>query len=1103
MVCRNQISLAVKLATVLLLLGGAAAAYLYARSDDFVRGRIVAAVEEMAPHWRLTLGQFRLVGSQAHLYEVTLSPAADGGPPAVVIPEVVVTLDREALTRDHAFVPEHVLIRRPAVRVVRDAAGRTNLHGLLPLPESAGFTPLCRVERASVLLEQAATGELPAQSVRLRDLDVTLRPMAMRHYAVRGEGRVEEVGDVRLSGEADLEHGRFNVAVAGRLRVDDELVQTACRCHPAVERKLAELSRPAFRVADAGGGVPVAGPPSLGLSADVDVEVRYAAKPGEEPAWSATAEILRGELDNANFRLPLRNMTGRVALTPRGVRVQNLTASNGNSGFTVDGIAGAGTVVVTPEGPSAAGTVLTITATEVALDGPLTAYLTPGLRKAHNLLRPRGLVDLKATVDTTGQDTAKVRVTELSVRDGSVFCTKLPYPVTGVAGTATQEGRDLLLDFTGRAGTRDVKVTGRVLDAGPGAGFDVTIEAEGVPIDAQLREAFNTDELRAVRAAADAMRAGGRVDGTVRVFRRPHAEPGTKPTFAVDVRVREGTVNYDGFPFPLEDVSARIRMAAEDNRFWHFTDLAGRNGPAEVRGGGTLDRRAGPAVLSLRFDADGVPIDRTLMTAATRSRPAMADVFRSLRPSGTLAVRGASVTHAKGSPPELVLPSMTLSDGQVELADFPYRWRDVAAEFAYADSRVTVGSLTARHGDTKLSVLPQTASVADGAAAEITASVVPQGDEAAWRVVMRGVRLRGVVLDNELLAALPPRASSALRPLGLRSAVDADFDLSVTSRVGRPLRLAARGDVTLPGNTLSPGLDLEGVAGTFRVASCEFEEDFALDGSLELDHVQVQDMHLTRIRGPVRVRGERVVLGSEAVLRPDRTPQVTRTADSITADFYGGRLGLDVAASPAPDGVLAYDLDCRLRGGDLNLWAADNGFAGNNLYGEVSGEVRLSGRGDDVRSIRGRDGFLRIDKARIFELPAMTQMISVLNFQPPDRSFRQAYVEFDLAEGVATCDEIVLYGPTLSFVGMGRLWYDARSFGKVDFDLFSYMPRNPTPILGQLMEAMTRNWIHVIVRGSVGYPQVIPQVGNPLFDVGRYSRLSEAARKIQQSRGGR
>ena len=1100
MVCRHSLRMAMRLVVGLLLAVGIGGGYLWLHADDLVTTRVRDELARLAPGWTIDLDGVQVRGQQAIAHGITFTPADAAGPGTspelVAIPELVVTFDRDALTDWQTVQVEHVRIIGPTLRLVRQADGTLNIAHLPPLPPATGQSPPISVERATVLLQTAGDAR---QTARVQDIDLQLTPSASQRYRIVGQARWEDFGPIAIQAAADLPRRTGVIELTGQsLQVDDSLFGTLAAWHPPVRAKLAAMMPPPRPVqvaaADATGsdgftlGEPpaAADPTAIGLTAVADVTLRASLTPDGPADWAAHLDLRRGTLRSPLFPLPLHNLTASIDSSPRGVEIGAFRAANGSAQLSVSG-------TLRPS-PSGLAQQIDITAEDLSVSGPLRAYLTPGLAKLHQMLQPTGTVAVSARLDNTGAQPALVQLKSLSVRDGTSVPTVFPYPVTDIRGeiTPAADGSGTLdVDLSGRAAGREVRCTGRVLAPGPGAGFVLTIEGADIPIDRTLREAFRTERLHAVGATIDGLNLRGRGDGQVTLSRAvatgPDRAAGLKKKVGIDVdlQIRDADVLYEKFPYPLRRVSGRVRCSAA-TPVWRFEQLQGegRTG-ARVTASGTLDRRRLPGRLAMTFDVTDAPIDSSLRHATVAAAPSLLAAWQELQPQGGVAAASQiAIGWTPGEPVAIDLPDLRVRETSVELASLPYRWSGVDIEAARRGNQVLLRRVTARHGQTELTIdgRNEAGQVQDDLAYIETVVGVDAASPGGYEVHLQNVHIRDAVADGELLRALPESLRTTLATLRPQGPVDLHYALHLAGGPGRPVRFDYAGDVLLKGNTISAGVDIENARGRIRIdqLSSDGETVRLRDGRIQLSQAEVLGFELTNLDGPISLTGNRLVVGSEpAVRQQPGQPLAVGARDRLTASFYGGTAGFDaIALLGGQQNELQYQARVTVDEARLERWAAAN-LPGERMSGEVRGEVRMYGFGDDPAKIEARDGFIQVREARLYTLPPIAKIFTTLS-QPDDTAFRYAYGGFDIQNGRLLFKRVELVGDSVMLGGDGMLSFLESENGAIGFNLYSRTP-NATPIIGKLLEMGTTGWMQVKVRGSVTNPVVTTSYGTPLF----------------------
>ena len=100
-------------------------------------------------------------------------------------------------------------------------------------------------------------------------------------------------------------------------------------------------------------------------------------------------------------------------------------------------------------------------------------------------------------------------------------------------------------------------------------------------------------------------------------------------------------------------------------------------------------------------------------------------------------------------------------------------------------------------------------------------------------------------------------------------------------------------------------------------------------------------------------------------------------------------------------------------------------FDYDDSKGELSGEYRWTGRGDDSRTLRGA-GSLQVDRGNVFAIPFMGPLSGVLSNVIPGLGFDKAHratASFQTADGRISTGNLDVHGLGFSLIGGGWLGY--------------------------------------------------------------------------------
>ena len=757
---------------------------------------------------------------------------------------------------------------------------------------------------------------------------------------------------------------------------------------------------------------------SAGFRVEVALSDGAVALPPETWLGAAEVEALRA----AGKLVPVRltGVSGRATFTEKDAEVTDLVGG-------VDGVRLA--VDARADGYSLdAPAVLTVRSVDggalVLPKNPPWVDVLPGpVREVYDRFSPTGRARVSITVakPAPGPDGVAPRPTvrgRVDILDGSFAFDQVPYPVRRATGSLVfgpdpgGAGDELLIrDLRGRGlaggpnADATVGVEGRIYPLDRYAGFDVTVVGRGLRDEPALIESL-PDNVRQAIGQFDADGAGEyptfEADLRVRVSRPPG--PDQLWSFATELALRDAAGKFAGFPYPLEGVSARLRLG---NRDAEVLRLVGRNGDARVELTGRVhwgDPQAGsgePGLADLlppgtdtprphgsvrpylSVAATGVPIDGDLLAALPPDARAAID---RAGVGGTIAVTGTVTpgrAGAAGSPVDYDL-SLALTGGT---------WRPDGGAFAVEDVAGTVGVTPSGLTLTGLTGTRDGATLRADGRIDLAAPGGP--------VLTVAAKFRQLLADRPLYDFLPVTARLAWDDVRPEGRTDGELNLTL------PLAPATAGTAAAPtdwslalrpqGMTATPAalpLKLDDVRGTViadatRVAFAGVTATHAgapvtLDGTgtVAPDGTQTWDLRPT-------ARGLAMTPAVRAALPPG-------LADLLASLDFAGPLSADfaklvVTVPPTPDAAPDVDADVTLSTAGASL---DVGLAATDVTATV--ELAGSWRGGEVQRL---DGTVVAPSLVVAGRPA-TDLHATLT-KPPDR--RVLKID-DLRAGVAGGD---------------------------------------------------------------------------------------------------
>jgi hypothetical protein len=1076
--------------------------HLWGQRNQLIADRIRNRLVEIAPDWEVQFAAAEMLdGAQVRLTDLAIGPRARGDV-LVTLPELLVQLDSELLSKHLQVLITKAEARGAVVHVERDAAGRWNWEGLpsfagggLPGPDIA-----CR--DCTVQIHLHPTETLPEIAFALSNIDLTAACESFQAYQLRGASQVDTAGAVSFDGTLNLQTRAWSLAGrCAELQSPDRLLELAAGLSPEARQQLSLIARnsalprtgnPVGNAAEStavravthsnsdGSAQQRCCLPAFGVSARLELAFDLRGGGSAAPVqYQLGARIRDGVIDNPAIPVPLHDLQGEVFLDNQQVIVRSFQAANGHSRIYADGHLRRDAVIPQRR--------FVVQAHNLQFGREIRDQLDGGLLRFYDAMRPAGRfnIDIAAETDATGN--WKVQLKQFTAEDCSLLLSAFPYPTQNIGGRMWQEGNRFHVDFTGMAGTRPFVARGEFRDPGSQVKADIEVRVAGVPLDELLVGALSTVPLQPARHAAERLQLGGFADVAARVVKRGIPHESVK--VAIDAQLRNATVNPQVFPYRVTGLQGRVyhNPLADDpalRNVWQFMDLTGTHGAAQLRGSGAFVAKGPNALLDLTFAATDVPIDRELEYACISSSPALRELFDSVHPVGRVNLDPIRVLWAPGAKPVITLPSISVTDAEVRLKYWPYTWERVSGQLAWERNRLTIAQMEGFYGgETRLRIDNQ--GVSDAAFLEIP----PEGP-LGWRLHLERVDIARLVPDSVFRRSLIPSGVAAIvETLDPRGPLDLNIGLDVRQAAGPDGLVTADWQLAaqLENNSFAPGLELSDVTGSVQITRGIWDgRQSFVDGHFQLETATALDFPLTNIQGPFLVNGDDVFVGTpvwpgvrEA---PPNDPAANPfAAKEVQADVYRGRVGCSLQAKlSARDPELStYRAMIAVQDVRLEDWAADNGSTAEKLRGPINGQMDFIGQGTSDRTLRGQ-GYVMISPAQLYELPVLNRVLSSFDLRQPNRTaFNFAYGEFEIRDGLFDFKVIDLVGDALRLVGQGTVAYAeglnqqlAIEFGRSNF-------RNQIPIFGQIFSAVTANSIGIRVGGTIEQPlvQVQPKLG--------------------------
>ena len=1042
---------------------GGGAYWVSVQSNDILRSEVLKQLQKLAPDVKFAidhanydiLGRIRLLGVSIQL--------PDDVEPALFVPEAVVSIDEDQMTRFEKVVLTRLRLVNPQLRLVRQRDGEWNWQGLTWNTDKTAAVPEIHIEHGTVFVELQRERR-PTRKLKLADVNVKGVPSAFRKLTAAVAAQIDPAGPLSATIDVDLDHPAVKLEAKWlRLPVDDELLDLIGELSPAVQRKLQEARRamdnlaatqaasmplPDRRSRDVAQGVKAAaislqsqvplpthsGPSPFGLKCQCDLHCRLQLAESDSPLqYQVLAEIHSGQFSNVLLPFPLYEIHGSVFADGRQIVVRDVRAENGSTRLFLN------TRVAPNEAPR-----LNLQVRNFQIDEPLKVRLPESVRKLVNSLSLSGMCDLDLS---SSQNTeALTWEGDLRLSEGFVAHEKFPYPIRDVRGTVRLRGNLIEIKGTGKASGVPVSLDGFVLNPGPANESEFVIKGEGVPINATLLEACPPT----VGKVLTDLDLQGKHDVWLRFWKA--AGVGQKFHSSSRTKIRNGTCCFKGFPYRIQQLQGDV-VWNEDTIT--FEKLKGTHDETVLTAGGSFVKAPGPARLELAIHAENGAFDRSLELAIPSS---VQKLWHEFQPSGQFDV-DASIRWVQGEPCRVDLPRIKVRDAEILMASFPWPLRSIEGEFVYSESKLTCKSVTARHDDTKIR--------ANGGAS------FPPGEP--WRVRFEELIVDDLVPNVTFRKSLPPklqRAFDVLAPTGKFSFTTAPqgvVELSGSERTG----LSALWDVemVLAECGITAGIRIQDIHGRVGLrGSCD-ETDTRLTGQLDLDSVSVFRLdnglahQISNIKGPFKLENSVFTAGSRKMSTP--SPEVVQRSEQICCDVIDGILMVNATAELLDEPE--YRVGIALFRGKLETYARQYLREQSNLAGLMNGWLYLWGKGKSEDQIRGQ-GKLLIAPAALYELPLFVKLFRSFGLDPRnDVAFDRADVLYTIENSRFNFNTIDLRGNAISLRGRGYVQFD----GAMQLDFYSKLARSQFrfPVIHEIADLLSRGWMGVKVVGNVGNPE--------------------------------
>ncbi len=1028
----------------------------YQRFDDEIRRRVEARIAEHYP--RLTVGARAarlLPGKGIEVRGLSITDPKATGPAAEMLYVEELLLEgntdwRQLLQGDLAIT--RVVVRRPTLRVARQADGSWSAAQLLPLPQISKDPPSGTIENgvAEILDPHKQQGG----SLIVRDAQLTFETAKQAapkpNSAPRSKGKATPAAPLRLAGHFTADHvqrvdvqGTFSPSgdewsLAGTIEGLDFSPEFVRALPAALSRRLSELG-------------------SLRCEAKGRFDLSHTA--GEQGfKFDVSGQIGRGRVDDPRLPYPLTDLRAAFHADNSQLAITDLTARNGQTTLALD-LHREGYVQHSPYR-------LVAKSRRMVFDQQLRSMLPVDWQGEWNKFMPAGEFDVDLTLNYEGQ--AWRPELTITCKNVSFSHHKFPYRLERAQGRVELKSNLLTIDLKGFTEGEQVRVLGQYRNPGAQAIGWLNVRGDNIRLDEKLFLALNDNCRRIVRS----LNPRGTFNVSFDVWHGEESPP--KVHKRVVVSLNRCSLRYNQFPYPLDNIRGTIVV---DDDVWEFKDLEGTNDTGVVKCRGRLVPGPAGHDLTLAFFGTGLALEDELRDALAVQSAAAARFWRDLRPRGMMNV-DAVLRHEPGArKPSVTVTLRPVNDGEgstavsIEPLYFPYKLDKLRGVFTYEQGLVTLEGMHAEHRATRLS--GEGRCLLDG--------------EGGWQLHFDRLEVDRLRADRDLISALNGGLKRTVTSLQPRGTMNLHGKLVLASSGQSPSGVAAQWNVGIDGHQVSIdcGLPLENLFGSVQLYGSFDGQQLVCNGELSIDSMTYKSFQFTQCLGPFWLDNNVVLLGRSA-----ERQRGAGQGRAITAKLYGGTavLGGRVTLGETPK----YAVYATLSGADLARCAQEAIAGKQKLSGVVSANVDLHGAGRGIHHLDGR-GSVSLTDADLFELPVIVALLKPLSGRLPDTTaFNTANVDFRIEGEHVYLNKIRLNGDAVSLRGSGEMGLDR----SIQLSFYAKVGRGeaPFPLLDKVVSAASQQIMQIHVSGTLDNPVTRNAVFPNVEEAGRIFQLDSAPR---------
>lgn len=984
----------------LAVVGAVVGGYCYLTRSEAIRRQVVDKVEAIftgasvrlgAAHWRLFGGIVATDVRFARKDDPTQNTFSH-------LPYSVVYPDRERLLHGEIDIVKIELFQ-PQLRIVRDKHGHWNLSGILGDLRPDTPIPTILIHDATMIVEDRLGVVTPRQwEITGVEMTVVNDPLPVLSFELAGRSELAPILKLHASWQR-VEHVFKTQIELPRVPLQPALFeQLAAYC--------SHLTEPGEEIQGA-----------VDIRADLDFD------PQREPAWCQQLQLKLhdGRLVHSQLPWPLEKIEAEVSFQPGHATLEHLNAEASGAQLQMSG------AMYLPPGVclKQADFHADLHVQNLPLTKELFARLPDRFQVIQKDYEPDGMVTVNAQLSRTAgklRQHAEVRPQGLRARFYLFPCL-----LESVCGTLVhdQEGEQprLQIDLTARAAESTVLIKGHIVSQGE---IHIGIEGHNAVLSDEIRQALIN---KTYQDLARAFNVRGLADFNVTV-RRATGEDRCCNHFRI--RFHDAAVCYDPFfPYPLEQVHGELEIGPGG---WEFHDFEGRHLNGVVRASGqSLPAQNGQRV-ALKIQGKNLPLDDELVNAMP---PKLQAAWKAFAPAGQLSF-DAAVDNSPGQPQDIDV-TVNVQGCTLRPTFFPYTLEDVGGIIRYANQKVDIGPITARHGDTVVGLLH---------------GEVYLKQQGGFYAKIDELACKPLLLDRDFLVALPASMQRLGQTLQLHDPITMSTQLIIDmpGEPGLAPTIYWDGGVALNDATLRLGLPVEHVTGqVFCRGRHNGQRLQGVVGNMLLDQLVIKKQPIQQVHTHFEV--------------PRDNPEVVQLPN-LKARLFDGDVGGEVRLEFGP--TLRYDVNLTLLGMALEKFGRHNLGDKAELQGQAHARLYLTGRGTDLNALDGR-GSIDVPHGRMYNLPLLLDLLKVIGLRWPDRTaFEEAHSTFRIHGPRAQVEKLDLFGHAVSLSGQGEMNIDGSDLQLDFYAVWGRITEILPPILDKIPPALGKCLLKVEMRGHLG-----------------------------------